>query len=97
MFRQDKAYIGVIVGLIFPFMAFVVFYELKSLLLENDLIPSGSFSLKFLSIISLIGNVIPAGAYLRSKKDEALKGIAGITLLIAFGIIAYFYKDFIGS
>ena len=82
MFKTDKIIAGVISGILFPFMFFVIFYELKDLLIEKNLIPDGAFRLQFLCIISVVANVIPAGTYVRTKKDQALKGIVGVTLFI---------------
>ncbi len=97
MFRQDKIIIGVLTGLLYPVMSFVIFYELKSLLLEKNMIPDGAFKLQFLCIISVVSNVLPAGSFVRAKKDESLKGIAGITLLLVAGIIIYFYKGLMSN
>ena len=97
MFRQDKIIIGALTGLIYPLIFFIIFYEVKSLLIENHVVRDETFRLQFLCIISVVTNVIPAGSYVRAKKDEALKGIAGVTLLIVFGIIFYFYKGLLGS
>ncbi len=97
MFRQDKIIVGVLTGLLYPVFCFILFYEIKSLLLEKNMIPYGSFKLQFLCIISVVTNVIPAGSYVRAKKDQSLKGIAGITLLLVAGIIIYFYEGLLSS
>lgn len=92
MFRKDKILTGVVMGLVYPVMSFIIFNELKSLLLAKNMIPDGAFKLQFLCIISVVSNVLPAGSFVRAKKDEALKGIAGITLVLVAVIIIYFYK-----
>lgn len=97
MFRQDKIIVGVLTGLLYPVFCFIIFYEIKSLLLEKNMIPEGAFKLQFLCIISVVTNVIPAGSYVRAKKDQALKGIAGITLLIVAGIIIYFNEGLLSN
>ncbi len=95
MFRQDKILVGLLIGLLYPIICFVIFYEIKSVLLEKNLIPDGAFKLQFLCIISVVTNVIPAGSFSRSKKDQSLKGIAGVTLFLVAGIIIYFYKGLV--
>ena len=97
MFRQDKVFVGILTGFLYPVISFIIFYEIKSLLLEKNMIPDGAFKLQFLCIISVVTNVIPAGSYSKAKKDQALKGIAGITLLLVAGIIIYFYKGLVAN
>ncbi len=97
MFRQDKIIVGLLTGLIYPIFCFILFYEIKSLLLEKNMIPDGAFKLQFLCIISVVANVIPAGSYVKAKKDQSLKGIAGITLLIVAGIIIYFNEGLLSN
>lgn len=95
MWRTDKLIAGIATGILFPFMFFVIFYELKDLLIEKNLIPEGAFRLQFLCIISVVANVIPAGSYVRTKMDKALKGIVGGTMLMVFVIIIYFYHGLV--
>ncbi len=97
MFKTDKIFAGAVTGILFPFMFFVIFYELKDLLIEKNLIPDGAFRLQFLCIISVVANVIPAGSFVRAKKDQSLKGIVGVTLLIVAGIIIYFNKALLSN
>ncbi|MEI7801267.1 MAG: hypothetical protein WCI97_01340 [Bacteroidota bacterium] len=95
MFRTDKLIAGIATGILFPFMFFVIFYELKDLLVEKNMIPEAAFRLQFLCIISVVANVIPAGSYVRTKMDQALKGIVGVTLVLVFSIIVYFYHGLV--
>ena len=92
MFKKDTLINGIITGLLYPTMFFVIFYELKELLVEKNMIPQAAFRLQFLYIISLVSNVIPAGSCLNLKKDRALKGVAGVTIFLAFVILIFFFK-----
>lgn len=97
MFKADKIIAGVVTGILFPCMFFVIFYELKELLIEKNLIPDEAFRLQFLCIISVVSNVIPAGAMVKNRKDQALKGIVGVTFLFVIGIIIYFNKSLLSN
>ena len=97
MFKKDKVFAGVLIGLLFPFMFFVIFYELKDLLIQKRMLPEGSFRLQFLCIISVVANVIPAGSFVRNRMDKALKGIVTVTLLLVAAVILFFYKTLLSS
>ncbi len=97
MLRQNKLFVGIITGVVFPVIIFVLLWEINIMLVENRVLPNEGFRLQFLSVLSVIGNVIPAGMYMRSKKDSALKGIIGVTLLYVIAILVYFNKGFFGQ
>src|SRR5580700_4831672 len=95
MLRQDKIWVGAFTALVFPLFFFVIYYELNDLMVEKNLLPGIGVRLQFICIISVVMNVIPAGAYVRTKRDNALRGTVGITLLYVFGIVIFFYKSLV--
>ncbi len=93
MLKQDKVWVGLLTGVVFPLIFFVIFHELNSVLTGRNMLSGDGVSLKFICIVTVITNVIPAGQYLKSKRDNALKGIVTVTMLYGFGIVIYFHKE----
>lgn len=92
MLRQNKVLTGVLVGLIFPVIIFVLLWEINIMLVDNRLMPNEGFRVQFLCVLSVVSNVIPAGMYLKAKKDNALKGNVAVTLLLVAAVLIYFNK-----
>lgn len=97
MLRKNKLLTGIVTGVAFPVIIFVLLWEINIVLVSSRLMPNEGFRVQFLCILSVVANVIPAGMYVKSKKDEALKGIVGVTLLIVFGLLIYYNKNFFST
>ncbi len=97
MLKQDKIWVGALSGLVFPVFFFIIFHELNSLLVHHNMLPGDGVRPQFICIISVIANVLLAGSYVQSKRDNALRGIVAVTMLYVAGIVIYFYKELIHS
>ncbi len=97
MLRRNKLLTGIVTGIAFPIIIFVLLWEINIVLVDNRIMPNEGFKARFLWVLSVVANVIPAGMYVKSKKDEALKGIVGVTLLIVFGLLIYYNKNFFNT
>lgn len=95
MLKQDKLLTGIIVGILFPVFAWVIFQEAGHIIMDKT--AAGGFSNKFLAVISVATNALPAALYTKSKKDNALRGIIFVTFIFVFVVMIIFGKEFLNS
>jgi hypothetical protein len=88
---KDNLKLGLILGLISPFIVLVIIYFLKFSDLEFSDFMSSFFHEKqlitFWGVWCLVGNIALFTYYINTHKDETAKGIFGITLLYGIGIL----------
>lgn len=95
IFKKDNLKLGIVIGLIAPLLAMVVYYywnfarsigisEYLYLLRTNKSLLTG------VSSISLVANAVFFTIYINTQKDKTAKGIFVATL--AYGIAVLVYK-----
>lgn len=95
IFRKDKAWVGALAGLIMPIVMYVIINELNNMVKGTNFMPEADgFSLQLRLIASMVPNFLLFMMYNTSKKEKAMRGILGVTMLEAFLIILTFWKDF---
>ena len=94
MFKKNTILFGVIQGLVFPVIFFIIFYEANELLVKYYFGRPPGLSLRFISILAIGANLIPILVANRSKSEKTMRGIMSATLIITAAVVAYFWKEF---
>ena len=93
--KIDKAWVGFLMGLVFPALGFL-FLNLLSDFLKGKVLPSyAGFSLKFLIVMSVCCNLLPFAVARKQRLDHQMQGIVGATLFLAMLYFVWMiYKEF---
>lgn len=104
---RDTAINGIVAGICLPVLCFFVLKALNTiiapLIVKYWLNPYYSitywqgFSLKFVTIISIAANFIPFRIFMRQRRDHALQGVIGTTLVLIGIAMYYFRSQFFGQ
>lgn len=97
MFKKDNLKLGILLGLIAPFIGIVGFYFLKVYPISfSDYIERLGIEKRFLTnaiTFSLLANAVFFTIYINSHKDKTAKGIFAVTVIyvIAAVILKFVY------
>lgn len=94
IFKKDNLKLGIVIGLIAPLLAMVLYYfwnfskamtfaEYLGLLRTNKPLLTG------VSSISLVANAVFFTIYINTHRDKTAKGIFVSTLLYGIGVLVY--------
>ncbi len=92
MLRKDNFYGGLIVGLMAPFMLWIILHE-TGVELDHLRVLREPFTYKFLAATSICANAIPATIFYKRRRDNSLRGIMLITFILVFIAIILFAKQ----
>lgn len=88
MQKQNKIWVGLLTGILFPALAFILLYQIFSILEKLGAVSNKGFSPNFrertLAILSLAVNMILINMYRRRRWELAMRGIVIATTLLAF-------------
>ena len=104
IYKWDKIWLGIIIGLLCPLLGFPLVYLLgviQSLLIGDNIVPLGQYldSLKQLNYVSKylsVGCLINLGAfYLLLNKNyiNAARGVIAATMLFAIPVVINIFKS----
>jgi len=94
MIKKNTILFGVIQGLIFPALFFLIFKELNNLLIEYYFGRPPGLSNRFLAILAIGSNLIPILIANRSKSTLTMRGIMSATLVLTAIVVVYFWDEF---
>jgi tryptophan-rich sensory protein len=94
IFKKDNLKLGIIVGLIAPLVAMVLYYYWnfsRSMSLSEYLylLKTNKSLLTGVSSISLVANAICFTIYINTHRDKTAKGIFVATLAYGIGVLVY--------
>ena len=88
MQKQNKIWVGLLTGILFPALAFILLYQIFSILEKLGAVSNKGFSPNFrertLAILSIAVNMILINVYRRRRWELAMRGIVIATTLLAF-------------
>ncbi|MBL7780423.1 MAG: hypothetical protein JNM22_04330 [Saprospiraceae bacterium] len=88
MQKQNKIWVGLLTGILFPALAFILLYQIFSILEKLGAVSNKGFSPNFrertLAIISIAVNMILINLYRRRRWELAMRGIVIATSILAF-------------
>jgi hypothetical protein len=90
MFKQDKPWVGFLLGLMVPVFGFFFFFLLNELFQKYT---GKTVTFKFIIILGVCSNLLPFKIAQRQRLDLQMQGIVGSTIImvaIVFIYILYF-------
>ncbi len=92
--QEDNVFVGMLVSLFFTVTMFYVFYQINGSLAGEVYVNGKLFtgvSERFISTLAVFFNIIPFVIYIRTKKDNCLRGVGIVTVLAAIFMLIYYY------
>ncbi|MBC8047427.1 MAG: hypothetical protein H7Y00_11570 [Fimbriimonadaceae bacterium] len=88
--REDNVFVGILISV---FITSTVFYTLYILnqSLSIGTCESNCLRERFIASMAAFSNFFPFVIYMRSKKDNAMKGVGMITVLLAVFVMLFYY------
>lgn len=96
MLQRDSLWVGIMAALIFPAAFWFGLQALseRSLGLSLFGIQFSGFSESFIATMAVCSNFLPFFVYMRSRKDNAMRGVGLVTMLLAIAVaVRYFLTD----
>lgn len=97
-FKQNKLWIGSILGVLIPFVGFALLLSLNEFIFENGNLGSGSdeaiFDRNSLFLFAICLNLIPFSFYQRRRLNRSMRGVLGATLVYALIWLYLFGSSF---
>ncbi|PSJ76864.1 hypothetical protein C7N43_11435 [Sphingobacteriales bacterium UPWRP_1] len=93
--QQDSWLNGIIAGCSGPVVSFALLKGIEWVL-KQTYMPDDwpGFSLKFMLIVSLLGNIALVKVFDRQEREYSVRGLIAATILLALCITFYFYNPF---
>jgi len=91
--QQDKLWVGMVVSVFITVMMFYVLYTINDNL-AGTLIGGKEFGgvrERFVATLAVFFNIIPFIIYMRVRKDNCLRGVGIVTVLLAIFMLIYYY------
>lgn len=92
---KDTLLNGVLMGVIVPFLGYILIIGVNSLLIKTGVFASG-LSFKFICMLAVLANVLPIQIFHRQHRDYASRGTMLVTMILVFGVIFYFKDQLLG-
>lgn len=92
--QEDNVFVGMLVSVFFTVTVYYALFQLNSSLIGNVEINGKTFTgvqERFIATLAVFFNIIPFVIYLRVKKDNCLRGVGIVTILLAIFMLVYFY------
>ncbi len=92
--QEDNVFVGMLVSVFFTVTVYYALFQLNSSLIGNIEINGKTFTgvqERFIATLAVFFNIIPFVIYLRVKKDNCLRGVGIVTILLAIFMLVYFY------
>lgn len=96
MFKRNTLLVGIIQGIVFPALFFLILNEVNQLLIEYYFGRPPGLSDRFLAILSIASNLIPIALANRNQSTMTMRGIMSSTLVLTAIVVVYFWQDFKG-
>lgn len=93
--QEDNVFVGVIVSVIFTVTMFFILYQINQSIATGNVYISGKLFTgvqeRFISTLAVFFNIIPFIVYIRTKRDNCLRGVGIVTILLAIFMLVYYY------
>ncbi|MES2882920.1 MAG: hypothetical protein V4676_12285 [Bacteroidota bacterium] len=89
--KRDNLQTGIILGLITPFIVFIIIYLVRFSTYEVGEFMKTFFSnnglISFFGVWCLVGNIALFTYYINTSRDKTAKGIFAVTVLYGIGVL----------
>ncbi len=91
--QQDKVWVGMVVSVVITITMFYIFYTLNVNLTGKFILGKefGGVRERFVATLAVFFNIIPFIIYMKVKKDNCLRGVGILTVLLALFMLVYYY------
>jgi hypothetical protein len=95
MLRRDNVFVGLGVGLFFFFTFLFVLNQMNNALVGREVEIFGiqfyGFTERLITILSVISNLLPFIVYMKAKKDDSMRGVGIVTILLSIGVAWHYF------
>lgn len=91
--QEDNVFVGIIVSLFLTATMYYVFSTVNHNL-TGDMIGEkefGGFTDKFIAILAVFFNIVPFVIYMRTRKDDSMKGVGIVTVILSVFVMFYYF------
>lgn len=100
-YKNDKVWIGLIVGLLIPFVGYAILLMILEQLGASDALADRRLNFDFrartLTLLALALNLIPLRFFRNRRANQAIRGMVLATLLYGIVWVYFFGQQLLGS
>jgi|GEM_PF-772052 len=93
--QEDNVFVGMLVSIIFTATMFYVLYQIDHSFSTGGFYVNGKLFTgvqeRFIATLAVFFNIIPFVIYIRTKRDNCLRGVGIVTILLAIFMLIYYY------
>lgn len=92
--QEDNIFVGMLVSVFFTITMFYLLFTLNNNLVGKVYIQGNAFkgvTERFIATLAVFFNIIPFVIYMRVRKDNCLRGVGIVTVLLAVFMLIYYY------
>lgn len=96
MLKQDKVWIGLIMGLVIPFVAYglilFIYDQLDALGITDPMSMGNSYRERTVGLLAIAANIIPINIFKRNYQINNMRGIVMATMVYVLVWLALYYQ-----
>ncbi len=92
--QEDNVFVGMLVSAFFTVTMFYLLFNLNEYLVGKIFINGNPFrgvNERFVATLAVFFNIIPFLIYMRVRKDNCLRGVGIVTVLLSVFMLIYYY------
>ncbi len=94
MIKKNTILLGVVLGLLFPALSYVILNEVNLLLIAHYFGRPPGLSQRFIAILAIASNLAPIFIANRSASAKTMRGVMSATLILTAIVVVYFWDEF---
>ncbi len=91
--QEDNVWVGIAVSIFITLTMYYFFYTLNDSL-SGKMIGGKEFSgvrERFVATLAVFFNIVPFVVYIRSRKDNSMRGVGLVTVILSLVVLVYYY------
>jgi hypothetical protein len=91
--QEDKVWVGMAISVFITVTMFYALHTINHNLIGNNIggIEFAGVRERFIATLAVFFNIIPFVIYLRVRKDNCMRGVGIVTVLLALFMLVYYY------
>lgn len=92
--QEDNVFVGMLVSAFFTVTMYYLLFTLNVSLVGKIFINGEPFTgvkERFIATLAVFFNILPFVIYMRVRKDDCMRGVGLVTVLLAVFMLVYFY------
>lgn len=95
MLKRNEIWVGVVIGLLLPFVGYALLLTLSDYLVENNF--SAGFRPRSLALMAVCLNIIPMNVFMARRQGQSMRGMLVTTIFYAVAWFLYFRDTLFGQ